>query len=553
MTALVPKWVSFSLYLALAATTSAAEGPARTEKAAASKSALPLERYPPVRVTISRETTHITSPLAESGYVDYVAALDQHFKKGVTPQNNAAVLMWKVTGPGAINAKSRDEYCRKLGIAPLPEKGDYFLTLDQYRKTRKDLAGSETNPDEKKQEDIWKEFSRATKRPWSAKELPLFADWLKANEKPLALAVEASRRPRRDDPLLGGKDQMVLAVLLPGVQSYREVAAALCLRAMLRLNQGQVEQAWDDLLACHRLARLAGQGQTLIDALVGIALEAIACAGDQALIQSDRLSAAQARKIQEDLDKLSALPQIADKIDLAERFMFLDCVQVITRRGISTLNALSGEPSSRSTTGKMLQSVVDWLGQVFIDWDLILRMGNSWFDRIVEALRLPTLPQRKQALGEIDRNLRQARVSIMDPESFNILELADPQKAVSERVGKILLSLLTPAFLKVADAENRGTMLHDLDRLAFALAAYHGDHGSYPAKLADLAPRYLRRVPRDIFSDQDLHYRRESSGFLLYSVGVNGRDDGGKSYDDRTSGQDWDDLVVRVPAKKIKP
>lgn len=64
----------------------------------------------------------------------------------------------------------------------------------------------------------------------------------------------------------------------------------MCLRAMLRLNQGQVEQAWDDLLACHRLARLAGQGQTLIDALVGIALEAIACAGDQALIQSDRLS-----------------------------------------------------------------------------------------------------------------------------------------------------------------------------------------------------------------------------------------------------------------------
>jgi hypothetical protein len=90
-------------------------------------------------------------------------------------------------------------------------------------------------------------------------------------------------------------------------------------------------------------------------------------------------------------------------------------------------------------------------------------------------------------------------------------------------------------------------MQFELIRLAFALAAYRADHGAYPAKLADLAPKYVAEVPKDIFNASELHYRQEGGGYLLYSVGVNGKDDGGKGYDDRKKGEDWDDLAVRVP------
>ena len=91
-------------------------------------------------------------------------------------------------------------------------------------------------------------------------------------------------------------------------------------------------------------------------------------------------------------------------------------------------------------------------------------------------------------------------------------------------------------------------MQFDLTRLAFALAAYRADRGTYPAKLADLVPKYVAKVPQDIFSAAELHYRPEGGGYLLYSVGVNGKDDGGKGMDDRKDGEDWDDLTVRVPA-----
>jgi hypothetical protein len=93
-------------------------------------------------------------------------------------------------------------------------------------------------------------------------------------------------------------------------------------------------------------------------------------------------------------------------------------------------------------------------------------------------------------------------------------------------------------------------MQFELDKLAFALAAYRADHGSYPAKLADLKPKYVAEVPKDIFSEGELLYRPEGTGYLLYSVGVNGKDDGGKTRDDRKADEDWDDLVVRMTAPK---
>ncbi len=92
----------------------------------------------------------------------------------------------------------------------------------------------------------------------------------------------------------------------------------------------------------------------------------------------------------------------------------------------------------------------------------------------------------------------------------------------------------------------------ELDKLGFALASYRADHGAYPAKLAELVPNHVVEVPKDIFNDSDLHYRREGNGYLLYSIGVNAKDDAAKSYDDRKNDEDWDDLVVRVPAPTME-
>jgi hypothetical protein len=249
-----------------------------------------------------------------------------------------------------------------------------------------------------------------------------------------------------------------------------------------------------------------------------------------------------------DLDALPPMPCMVDKMDLAERFIFLDCVSTTAREGPSGIAALvDGGGTSKSTT----ESLVDSLATVAVDWDVALRIGNSWYDRMVAAARKPTRSERVKATAKFEKDLREMVTRAKDPKTFALSLLGNPRKAISERVGQLFVGLLLPATQAALVAEDRQTMQWDVTRLAFALAAYHADHNSYPAKLADLVPKYVKEVPKDVFdNDRDLHYTLQGDGYLLYSVGMNGKDDGGKSYDDRKNNEDWDDLAVRISAAK---
>ena len=81
-----------SVWVATAAMLSAADKPNEKTKP-----------KPSVLVTISKETTYITEPLRPDGYPDYLAALNGELSKGVTPENNSAVLFWKALGPPFCN------------------------------------------------------------------------------------------------------------------------------------------------------------------------------------------------------------------------------------------------------------------------------------------------------------------------------------------------------------------------------------------------------------------------------------------------------------------
>jgi hypothetical protein len=74
---------------------------------------------------------------------------------------------------------------------------------------------------------------------------------------------------------------------------------------------------------------------------------------------------------------------------------------------------------------------------------------------------------------------------------------------------------------------------------------YKSDEGRYPMKLDALAPKYLPQIPGDLFSGKDLICRLSPAGYLRFSVGLNGRDDGGRSFTDDPPG---DDLPVRMPS-----
>jgi hypothetical protein len=64
--------------------------------------------------------------------------------------------------------------------------------------------------------------------------------------------------------------------------------------------------------------------------------------------------------------------------------------------------------------------------------------------------------------------------------------------------------------------------------IACGLERYRLAHGEYPKTLEELVPQFAEKLPRDIIGGQPLRYNGTADGrFVLYSVGWNGRDDGG--------------------------
>jgi hypothetical protein len=66
-------------------------------------------------------------------------------------------------------------------------------------------------------------------------------------------------------------------------------------------------------------------------------------------------------------------------------------------------------------------------------------------------------------------------------------------------------------------------------RTGLACRLYKSRNGSYPENLEALIPAILNEIPIDPFTGKPLVYRREGTGFIVYSLGSNQKDDGGRS------------------------
>jgi hypothetical protein len=80
----------------------------------------------------------------------------------------------------------------------------------------------------------------------------------------------------------------------------------------------------------------------------------------------------------------------------------------------------------------------------------------------------------------------------------------------------------------LSSSRARGLALLRLILAEAAVRRHVLNEGSPPESLASLVPKYLSAVPQDPFGNGPLKYRRTADGYLLYSVGGNGTDDGGQ-------------------------
>ena len=69
---------------------------------------------------------------------------------------------------------------------------------------------------------------------------------------------------------------------------------------------------------------------------------------------------------------------------------------------------------------------------------------------------------------------------------------------------------------------------------ALATLQFRAEMGTLPNSLEQLVPAYLDTIPPDFFGEGPLRYLRTDEGAVIYSVWINGTDEGGNSDGDRT-------------------
>jgi hypothetical protein len=186
--------------------------------------------------------------------------------------------------------------------------------------------------------------------------------------------------------------------------------------------------------------------------------------------------------------------------------------------------------------------------------------------KLLQAFSMPGLEipadQREQTLARLNKGgpLREQqrdldrtfeRLMTARKASFPARLTADTviQEQLAEAANKrtLLLGVLLPGFAGRSSKEAELLARLRLGLTAVALEQFHAAHNNrYPKDLSELATEFLPGPVLDPFDGQPLRYRANGSGYVLYSVGPDLRDDSG----DRTSGKERD-IVFAVVGHKL--
>ncbi|HXR07933.1 MAG TPA: hypothetical protein VN765_11425 [Candidatus Acidoferrum sp.] len=351
------------------------------------------------------------------------------------------------------------------------------------------------------------------------------ADYLAQNaalEPEFNLIRQALRRPYTR---INGDYQVPYEVPIPNFVVIRTVVQRLATLAQCHLAQGQPEEALRDLTLLNDLCRVlesrpSGKPMTLVASMIHVAVSGLYTSAIADGLAWHAWQEPQLLALQEQLKEINLLPDVTRSFE---------------EEPVAICHTL--ETMSPAQWDKLFQIASNGVG---------MPKATVW--QKLKAAAFHTLLPR----GWIFQNMVQvangcqAIIDCLDPAH----QMVFPKKV--DAVAQSAASHHSPyTFLATAANPNMSkamlittktqTLIHEA-LIACALERYRLAHNSYPETLDTLIPQYLDQIPPDLIGGQPLHYRRAGDNkFLLYSIGWNEKDDGGKpgSDDDWV----WDDTA----------
>jgi len=322
------------------------------------------------------------------------------------------------------------------------------------------------------------------------------------------------------------------ALTVPHLPRLKGSSQYLSLHANAALKAGDKETALEDLKLSFRLIESIRGEPILISELVRMAMLAITLQPVWEGLADRQWTEAELSVIDSELGKLDFLADYRFTMR-GERACSIWGVDYFRKEGLAGLE----EVFAPGKTPRPVE-LEQFLGRA-----AFRLIPAGWFDQ--NKLSLCRLHEKYLLPLVNDQDRR-----VISPATIQQANSAINRRSVSPY--NLFSRMLLPALGGIAEKSARGQNSVDLARIACALERYRLAKGQFPDALEALAPKFIEKLPHDVINGQSLKYRRTDDGqFVLYSVGWNEADDGGKV--GLTKKGNWDakqgDWVWCYPAK----
>ncbi len=403
------------------------------------------------------------------------------------------------------------------------------LNFQEERKNIQDEVSKVLSPFLAKNRFLGKKYSELT-----AEQRNMAEKWLREHNDALELIIEGSRRPYywrtyESDP---ENPAEMLGVLLPNLSDFRNLAYSLRWRIWLSAAQGRFEDAFDGMKSCYRLGQHIRGDKTLIEQLVGIALEALAIRTIRDIVGEYEIESTELVDLQRNFEQIVADENFTISFK-AERLAMYDEIQ---------------RCFTADTIGKghlylpRFRKTCDLTGSY--SYDNGERLEHFILDLLVSAPFLFTHPNKEETLESTNELYDYWEQLCLKTAAQMHAERDAIDNKLKELVsGNIFLGTRTPAVKRIIEIGNRLPVDIGATLTMIAVFRYKRDSGRYPQNLNQLVTAgYLKQLPIDSFSDKPLVYKKTDNNFILYSVGPNFTDDGGEpGKDKRGRIKNWTD------------
>lgn len=315
-----------------------------------------------------------------------------------------------------------------------------------------------------------------------------------------------------------------VSTLLPHLARQKGAAQWLSGSALYKIHTKDISGAIDDIESILMLARLTEHEPFLISQLVRIAVVQIAVQNCWPLLQHEASDADLLRlqKLFRDIDTIGpmilglqgerAMARDTFAMIRSEQINFDDLEDTATSFGLGDKRpgALDDVPYGDQMKGALRAHVI------YPTWRYVFSYEDE-----------------HHAVEEMQRIIDTTRVAMTTKSAAPLKSLEAALNAKNKPSGEyrswkyFVTGLLLPGTGTGGSRAFRTQTLCQMSVAATALKRYHMRYKKYPSGLGELVPEILSEMPFDYQDGKSLHYRLDGGQFMLWSVGPNGKDDGG--------------------------